>query len=181
MIFTICFHLSLKCLYFEAMPSFTLIFEYILCDLFARIHHYFSTGTEAIVWCTLTEVALKDTDEKTITAHTKPKHKNLQTYSTALGSNCNPIWCEWQHCVSLELHALQIKWKKSKWDIFKWQFTHTHMHTHCSRFVWNHPNSVSILLCLNGAIFFKQYLASPHCKRFNLVVNMIVFSMCDTV
>ena len=148
MIFNICFHLSLKCLYFEAMPSFTLIFEYILCDLFARIHHYFSTGTEAIVWCTFTEVALKDTDEKTTTAHTKPKHKKLQTYSMALGSNCNPIWCEWQHCVSLELHALQIKWKKSKWDIFKWQFTHIHTCTHTVRHLCRITPTVCPFCCV---------------------------------
>ena len=30
------------------------------------------------------------------------------------------------------------------------------MHIHCSPIVWNHPNSVSILLCLNGAIFYDD-------------------------
>ena len=47
------------------MLMITLTHEYILCDIFAKIHHDFPTGTGAIVWLhTISEVAPKDIDEK---------------------------------------------------------------------------------------------------------------------
>ena len=50
---------------------------------------------------------------------------------------------------------------------------------HCSPIVRNHPNSASILLCLNGAIFFKQYLTNPDFKHIeNLFVHINMFSVC---
>ena len=55
--------------------------------------------------------------------------------------------------------------------------THTYMHIHCCQ-LYGNPNSVSILLCSDGANFFKQYLASPHLRQCNLIVNMNVFPMC---
>ena len=49
---------------------------------------------------------------------------------------------------------------------------------HRSLIVWDHHNSVSVLLCLNDVIFFKQYLATAKLKNMpNMFIYTHVFHM----
>ena len=62
-------------------PSIVIYFD----DLFAKIHHYFSTVIGAIVWVHIdSEVVFKDID-KNAAAQTKLKHNKVQTDSMVSG------------------------------------------------------------------------------------------------
>ena len=72
------FHFSLMCLHFEAIPLIALSCENILCDLFVKIYHDFSTCIEIRVWLrTYSEVAPKDIDKK------RQQHEPSQNTTTS--------------------------------------------------------------------------------------------------
>ena len=78
------------------MPLIALPCEYSLCALFAQIRHDFTLGQ-------LCDYTLK----------TKPKHNKTQTDNMFLGYTLTEIGLS-VDTVSLGLHALQVKWNKTK-------------------------------------------------------------------